>query len=371
MADHTDRGGEASDAAVLGVVTFEPPPKNPNGNCKPKQQIPAEETILTPLETWQDPYRNVPIPVYIWRKEGSDFVLSDFNKEAEALTSGGIRKHLGITASEYLDSDPESLANLHLCFERRSVLRREGYYTTQSTGESKYLVIQWVFAPPDLVIVHILDSTERKRIEEENRILARFPEDSPNPILRVGPSDVIQYANPAAAVLLKQWGCSIGDVLPDALTGILGRLRGKEKSMEFELSAGIRVYLMTAHAVRKTDSIYFYGNDITDLKDAQERLNLTARVFECTIEGILLTDSSGKIVSVNAAFTEITGYRPEDALGKTPRVLKSNRHPADFYNSIWQELTQKGMWQGEIWNQRKNGEIYPQWTTISAIKDNE
>jgi diguanylate cyclase (GGDEF)-like protein/PAS domain S-box-containing protein len=94
-------------------------------------------------------------------------------------------------------------------------------------------------------------------------------------------------------------------------------------------------------------------------------------VFESTIEGIMVTDPSGKIFSVNAAFTKITGFSALEAIGQTPRILRSNRHPDDFFREIWEALTVKGMWQGELWNQRKSGDVYPQWTAISAIKDND
>ncbi|MHA6528769.1 nitrate/nitrite transporter [Paenibacillus sp. BAC0078] len=101
----------------------------------------------------------------------------------------------------------------------------------------------------------------------------------------------------------------------------------------------------------------------------QDRLALTAEVFNSTGQGILVTDVTGLIKTVNPAFTKLTGYTEEEVLGKHPSVLKSGRQSKDFYRDMWGEIKTKGMWQGEIWNKRKNGEEYLQWLNISAVKD--
>ena len=109
--------------------------------------------------------------------------------------------------------------------------------------------------------------------------------------------------------------------------------------------------------------------DITERRRADEKQRLSASVFDNTSEGIIVTDAQGRIQSVNRAFTIITQYRADEVLGKNPRILKSGRQPAEFYQQMWGSLIESGRWQGEIWNRRKNGDIYPQWLTISAIKD--
>lgn len=111
--------------------------------------------------------------------------------------------------------------------------------------------------------------------------------------------------------------------------------------------------------------------DVTESHKATEELHLAANVFESSIEGIIITDPNGTIEKVNRAFTEITGYSEEEALGQNPRLLKSERHDRDFFTAMWQALQQEGKWQGEIWNRRKSGEIYPEWLTITAIRDDQ
>ena len=96
---------------------------------------------------------------------------------------------------------------------------------------------------------------------------------------------------------------------------------------------------------------------------------IAERVFDTATEAIMVTDANANIVAVNSAFCRITGFSELDVLGKNPRLLSSGRHERAHYQSVWQILLSEGMWAGEIWNRRKNGETFPEWQTISAIKD--
>ncbi len=109
--------------------------------------------------------------------------------------------------------------------------------------------------------------------------------------------------------------------------------------------------------------------DISARKRDEAELLLAASVFDSTHEGIMVTDTKGVILRVNQAFTQITGYTPEEAVGQTPRLLRSEQHDASFYKQMWATIDGTGFWQGEIWNRRKNGEVYPEWLSISAVKD--
>ncbi|OQK17612.1 hypothetical protein AU255_07015 [Methyloprofundus sedimenti] len=104
-------------------------------------------------------------------------------------------------------------------------------------------------------------------------------------------------------------------------------------------------------------------------KKTEKQLRLAAEIIKSANEGIVVTDPKGIIVSVNPAFTKITGYSLEEAIGNNPKVLKSNKHDKTYYRNFWHSLVEKGHWKGVFWNCRKNGELYPQLTSISAIKD--
>lgn len=119
------------------------------------------------------------------------------------------------------------------------------------------------------------------------------------------------------------------------------------------------------------EPLEMYGThqDITRRKTNELQLALAASVYQQVHEGILITNVEGRIVDVNDAFTRITGYTKDEVVGQSPRLLKSGRHDSNFYNLLWAELEREGVWTGEIWNKRKNGEIYPELITISAVKD--
>lgn len=113
------------------------------------------------------------------------------------------------------------------------------------------------------------------------------------------------------------------------------------------------------------------AQDVTERRFADRQLLLSASVFENSIEGIIITDAEGNIQNVNRAFSEITGFSEADAVGRNPRILKSDQHDREFFSGMWESLLSVGLWQGEIWNRRKDGEVYPQWLIITAIKDNQ
>jgi two-component system CheB/CheR fusion protein len=131
----------------------------------------------------------------------------------------------------------------------------------------------------------------------------------------------------------------------------------------------IRFPLLTEDGV--VYSICTQSTDVTEHKRAEDQLRLAARVFDRAGEGIVVTDAEQRILTVNSAFSQVTGYEVEEVLGKTPRMLSSGRHDAAFYQSLWTHLQTHGWWQGEIWNKRKNGDVYPEWLTINAVADPE
>lgn len=111
--------------------------------------------------------------------------------------------------------------------------------------------------------------------------------------------------------------------------------------------------------------------DITNRKESDAKLLQAAQIIEHTMEGVLITDASGDIESVNPAFTDITGYDRTEILNKHPRLLISSKHSPEFLNELWDEVRDTGSWRGELWNQRKNGEVYPVWMTISCVRDEQ
>jgi diguanylate cyclase (GGDEF)-like protein/PAS domain S-box-containing protein len=108
--------------------------------------------------------------------------------------------------------------------------------------------------------------------------------------------------------------------------------------------------------------------DISDRKRAELDLHIAAIAFQSQ-DGMIVTDARSTILRANNAFAQITGYQPEEVIGKTPRMLQSGRHDAEFFAAMWATIQTTGLWSGEIWNRRKNGDVYPEQITITAVKD--
>jgi diguanylate cyclase (GGDEF)-like protein/PAS domain S-box-containing protein len=117
------------------------------------------------------------------------------------------------------------------------------------------------------------------------------------------------------------------------------------------------------------DMVIHLTQEIAQRRLAEQGLRLSAQVFEQSNEAIMITDAQGDIVMVNRAFVEIFGYSEQEVLGKNPRLFNSGRQNADFYRAFYAELTSTGQWRGEIWNKRKNGEVFPEWIGISVLCD--
>ena len=172
-----------------------------------------------------------------------------------------------------------------------------------------------------------------------------------------------QYVHPEDQPMLQGW-------LQDLLAG------DSAGTLDFRIirADGAERYIHTEAEVKRDDhgrAVQLMGivQDITEAKHAIQQMVLSDNVFENSIEGIVITDAEGVIQRVNRAFSDITGYGEQDVVGQNPRILKSERHDSEFFAEMWRALVDDGQWQGEIWNRRKDGEIYPQWLTISSIRD--
>ncbi len=125
--------------------------------------------------------------------------------------------------------------------------------------------------------------------------------------------------------------------------------------------------------VRGSDEVAKMAESVNSLirgrRAIENKLQLASRVFDNTIDGVIITDANEKIISINPSVTRITGYTQEELLGKTPRMLSSDRQDKIFFKEMWRSIHTTGHWQGEIWNRRKNGETYPEWQNINEVKD--
>ncbi|MGZ9155417.1 MAG: EAL domain-containing protein [Candidatus Binatia bacterium] len=177
-------------------------------------------------------------------------------------------------------------------------------------------------------------------------------------------------------------GMTIADIrLPEDVPTLKEKIRHEAEQVDFYSHSGNWRHrkkdgsLIWAEISGHT--LYFEGryariilaHDVTARIAAEEQLNLNARVFESSWEGVMITDAKNTIVSVNKAFTEITGYTPEETIGKNPHLLSAEKQDNFFYQTMWQDILNKDHWEGEILNRRKNGDVYPQRLSISCVRD--
>jgi len=239
-----------------------------------------------------------------------------------------------------------------------------------------------------------LDITERKRIEhalkDQETYLRTIFDNEPECIKLLDRDGRLLDMNPAGLAMIEAE--TLEQVRGRSVLGLVCEqdryafkavneavFRGESRSLRFEVVGfrGTRRYVET-HAVPmwettpeqgKVRALLAVTRDIGEQLRTEEKLRLSATVFESTREGVLVTDAAVKIIAVNRAFSDITGYSEAEVLGRNPRFLASGRQNKRYYRALWAALRDTDSWQGELWNRRKNGELYPEWLSINVVRD--
>lgn len=233
------------------------------------------------------------------------------------------------------------------------------------------------------------DISDRQLFEAEINRLAMAIEQNPVAVLITDRQGNLVYANPAYTRLTgfqfyELYGKNEREFLSteidnDAFSKILSGVEAGKPWIGILSNRRKNMTLYWAHC--SLSLIYdndgnilnhlYIKQDVTEREDMIRKLDLDSKVFESSNEAILVSDADNRIVSVNPAFTRITGYSPEAVLGENPRILASGRHNKAFYEAMWRALRQDGAWAGEIWNRRKDGTIYPEWLSIAVVYDRQ
>ncbi len=286
---------------------------------------------------------------------------------------------------------PEFYAGIH-----RSLSETDGYAgeilnrNKDGSVHPHYLSVTAVRSPEGEVshfVGSLTDISERKQAEERLLTLSRAIEQSPVCIVITDARGNIEYVNPTFEQATGYAFAEVAGQNPRVLSS--GEKSAEEyRDMWATLTRG-QTWQGEFHNRRKDGTLFWelasispvYNDqgalrhfvavkeDITERKHTEDRLRLAANVFSHSREGIMITSADGTIIDVNDAFTRITGYRRQDVLGANPRILNSGRQSREHYAEMWRHLLDKGHWYGEVWNRRKNGEVYAEMQTISAVRD--
>ena len=165
-------------------------------------------------------------------------------------------------------------------------------------------------------------------------------------------------------------------LLDQTIREAIGQGAGFQQKHRLLMPDGRIKYLVETGEVRSAEdgsplTMLGTSQDVTGLHQMESRLQLLASAFQCSGEAILITDRDNNIVTVNPAFTRLTGYAEEEAIGRNPRFLSSGRTTPEEYREMWRAIIEHGFWQGEVWDRRKDGGTYPKWVSISVITNSE
>ena len=347
----------------------------------------AEELLLRQKQFSEDVINSLPGIFYMLNKQGSFIRV---NAQFQEVSGYSMDELDTMSALSFFDGKEKDLIAQRI---------QQAFETGDTSVEADFIIksgqkIPYYFSGHRTIIngeTYIIglgtDISERKRLSRElnerEELFSAIFNQAPFGIELIDP-DTLQFveANPAACQML---GYTHEEFLRLRLIDTQSNMdeeRLIEAVRQVEASAGVT--FKSRHRTRSGDILDVEVNsrflslpgkrllvgvwrDITESKRAEETLRITASVFDNTQEAIMITDVNNAIVNVNSAFTQITGYGREEVIGKNPKLLGSSQHGQDYFARMWACLNKSKAWRGEVWNQRKSGEIYAGMLSVSAI----
>jgi len=335
--------------------------------------------------------------VYLMNNEGDFLYVNDSACKVLGYTRDELNSGMGVTDIhpgmtrekmreywEYIkNNDPLTLEAVHQTKSGDTfpVEVSANYFEFEGQGYNMALV-------RDISDRKILEESKSQALNLISKISNRVPGVVYQYLLRPDGSSCFPYASSAISDIYRVTPEEIKEdaskvfihLHPEDLDGVVASIQKSAADLtpwiheyRVKFNDGTINWLLGNAMPEKQDdgSILWYGfiTNINDRKHDELKLRIAATAFESQ-EGIGITDADRNFLSVNRAFTEITGYSAEEVIGKNPRLLQSGQHNADFYAAMWDSINTTGKWEGEIWNRRKNGEIYPEKMSISSVKNN-
>lgn len=361
----------------------------------------AEDALRESTQLLDSIVENMPAMVFLKRADNLRFEM--INRAGELLLGHSRAQLLGKNEHDFFPGAQAdaAMAEDRALLESNRIMEIPQQPITTSSGETRYLhtrkiALRNAAGAASHLLGIALDITDRKlademlaaantRIAESERFIRAVADNLPGLMsywdaglrCRFANKQYVEWFNTVPQEMI---GMHIHDVLAEntlrTIEPYLQRaLRGEQQNFERTLtkaSGDIRSawtnYIPDFDANGNVVGIFVLVSDVTELKLAEEAQRIAATAFE-SHEAMMITDANTVILQVNRAFTETTGYSAREIVGQTPRALKSDRQDAAFYAAMWESIDRTGSWKGEIWDRRKNGEIFPCWVTITRVMD--
>ncbi len=376
-----DGGEEATIVALLGVAR------------DITQQKQAQDALIASRKRQQDILNSIYAFVGLFATDG---VLVEANDAPFAVTGGKGSRATG----RYLWDDygwsysPQVQERLKDALARAAHGEIVRYDEAVRLSEESYVTVDIQFAPlrgadgrVSQVVAFAVDISERKKAEAERAHLAQMVQSSDDAIIsrsldhrilswNTGAEHLFGYA--AEEVLGRELSLLVAPERMDRYLDMRAISSGGKPLAPHENTCvakngrriDVWVSASSVHDERgERVAVSLILRDITEQKKLEAAQRLASSVLESAAEGIMITDRNKNIVAVNRAFTEITGFTAEDAIGKDPRLLSSAAHPSSPYEAVWQAVNETGRWRGELWDRRKNGELYCELLSLAAVCD--
>jgi diguanylate cyclase (GGDEF)-like protein/PAS domain S-box-containing protein len=323
--------------------------------------------------------------------------IEEFNPASQVIFGYSreevIGKNVNLLMPEHYHSMHDACINKHLASGKKSIdgFNRElpALHKDGSVFPINLFVDRINIDDSVIFIGFVKDITEQKKMEE----MLRSSEEKYRELFD-NASDFVYSTDPAGFFtsvnrsLLDVLGYNYDEIVGEHISKIMSpenlaiaqmmmakKISGDTKVTQYELdiickdgrSVPVEVNSRLILKDGEPAGVHGTGRDISERKEAEQAQRLAVLVYENSNEAMMITDADNYIIAINPAFTSVTGYSREDALGQTPRLLHSGRHDAEFYQKLWRALTTTGHWQGELWNRRKDGELYCEWLSINTI----
>jgi PAS domain S-box-containing protein len=213
------------------------------------------------------------------------------------------------------------------------------------------------------------DQLAHQRAEELIMDLARIPEESPSPVIRISDQGLLIYANPASTALLSDAERVLGAAVSEPWQQVVRDALASGMPGETEVRVNQRVFSVSTAPVAERGYVNLYASDITERSEYEEKLKRLSTAVEQSAEAIMITDIEGTIEYVNPAFEAVSGYSQQEATGKTPRIIYGGKQDDAFYKRLWETITSGCVWNGRFVNKRKDGHLFTEEASIAPVKD--